>query len=158
VENHRFGYRKITVEHPVLTKTGKVQMKHGKPEANRALREEHIVPWNESPDVFFAREVLPLAPNAWVDHSRTTEHFDIQMAALFYKVPEGETLDGSLTRNITTLRERVSELKEEMDAKMRTYQERLDTLKEKLEAFELIAAQRPGLKGKLATRSAKLPR
>jgi len=158
VENHRFGYRKITVEHPVLTKTGKVQMKHGKPEANRALREEHIVPWNESPDVFFAREVLPLAPNAWVDHSRTTEHFDIQMAALFYKVPEGETLDGSLTRNITTLRERVSELKEEMDAKMRTYQERLDTLKEKLEAFELIAAQRPGLKGKLATRSATLPR
>lgn len=149
VENHRFGYRKITVEHPILTKTGKVQMKHGKPEANRALREEHIVPWNESPDVFFAREVLPLAPNAWVDHSRTSEHFDIQMAAHFYKVPEGETLDGSLTRNITTLRERVSELKEEMDAKMRTYQERLDTLKEKLEAFELIAAQRPGLKLRL---------
>lgn len=158
VENHRFGYRKITVEHPILTKTGKVQMKHGKPEANRALREEHIVPWNESPDVFFAREVLPLAPNAWVDHSRTSEHFDIQMAAFFYKVPEGETLDGSLTRNITTLRERVSELKEEMEAKMRTYQERLDTLKEKLEAFERIAAQRPGLKGKLATRGTTLQR
>ena len=158
VENHRFGYRKITVEHPVLTKTGKVQMKRGKPEANRALREEHIVPWNESPDVFFAREVLPMAPNAWVDHSRTTEHFDIQMAALFYKVPEGETLDGSLTRNITTLRERVSELKEEMDAKMRAYQERLDTLQEKLEAFELIAAQRPGLKLRLPLRGTTLPR
>lgn len=158
VENHRFGYRKITVDHPVLTKTGKVQMKHGKPEANRALREEFIVAWDESPDVFFAREVLPMAPNAWIDHSRTTEHFDIQMSALFYKVPEGETLDGSLTRNITSLRDRVSELKEEMEAKMRTYQERLDTLKEKLEAFELIAAQRPGLKGKLATRSATLPR
>lgn len=158
VENHCFGYRKITVDHPVLTKTGKVQMKQGKPEANRALREEYFVPWNESPDVFFAREVLPLAPNAWIDHSRTTEHFDIQMAALFYKVPEGETLDGSLTRNITSLRDRVSELKEEMEAKMRTYQERLDTLKEKLEAFELIAAQRPGLKGTLATRSTTLLR
>jgi stress response protein YsnF len=80
------------------------------------------------------------------------------MAALFYKVPEGETLDGSLTRNITTLRERVSELKEEMDARMRTYQERLDTLKEKLEAFELIAAQRPGLKLRLPVRGATLPR
>lgn len=53
---------------------------------------------------------------------------------------------------------RVSELKEEMDAKMRTYQERLDTLKEKQEAFELIAAQRPGLKLRLPARGATLPR
>ena len=62
------------------------------------------------------------------------------MAAHFYKVSEGGVSDGSLPRNMTSLRER------------------LDTLKEKPDVSELIAAQRPGLKLRLPVRGATLPR
>ncbi len=145
VENYKFAYRKIMVEHPKLTKTGKIQMKLGKPEADRTLSEEFTVAWNESPDVFFAREVLPIDPNAWFEPKRISEHCAIHFAAHFYKVPDGETLEGSLIRNITSLRERINGLKEEYEAKLRQYEERIGTLNQKLETFEHIASHVPGL-------------
>lgn len=43
---------------------------HGSPEPDPELRDTESVPLSESIDAFFAREVLPHVPDAWIDTSR----------------------------------------------------------------------------------------
>lgn len=57
----------------------------GKPEPDASLRDTENVPWDEDIDAYVAREVLPYAPDAWVDHSRTREGAEIPFTRHFYK-------------------------------------------------------------------------
>lgn len=71
--NESFGYRTITVERPLHDTDGKIvfgtkcKMK-GKPMPDANLRDTENVPLSEDVEVYFAREVLPHAPDAWIDH------------------------------------------------------------------------------------------
>ncbi|GAA2571420.1 class I SAM-dependent DNA methyltransferase [Microbacterium binotii] len=57
----------------------------GHPEPDASLRDTENVPWEEDVDVYVAREVLPYAPDAWVDHSKTKEGAEIPFTRHFYK-------------------------------------------------------------------------
>ncbi|MBY8092263.1 type I restriction-modification system subunit M [Vibrio fluvialis] len=66
-----------------LVKSGKDK---GKPEANPDLRDNENVPLTEAVDEYFAREVLPHVPDAWIDESKTDE-LDGQVGIVGYEIP-----------------------------------------------------------------------
>ncbi len=57
----------------------------GHPEADPSLRDTENVPWGEDVDAYVAREVLPYARDAWVDHSKTKEGAEIPFTRHFYQ-------------------------------------------------------------------------
>lgn len=57
----------------------------GKPEPDASLRDTENVPWDENVDAYIAREVLPYAPDAWVDQAKTKEGAEIPFTRHFYR-------------------------------------------------------------------------
>ncbi len=57
----------------------------GNPEPDASLRDTENVPWDEDVDTYVAREVLPYAPDAWVDHAKTKEGAEIPFTRHFYQ-------------------------------------------------------------------------
>ncbi|MFS2279193.1 class I SAM-dependent DNA methyltransferase [Microbacterium sp. OR21] len=57
----------------------------GRPEPDASLRDTENVPWDEDIDAYVAREVLPYAPDAWVDHSKTKAGAEIPFTRQFYQ-------------------------------------------------------------------------
>ncbi len=88
-KNGDFGYRTITVERPERDATGKVvkatkgKLK-GKPQPDANLRDTENVPLSEDVEAYFKREVLPHAPDAWIDHEKTKVGYEIPFNRHFY--------------------------------------------------------------------------
>lgn len=49
----------------------------GKPQPDSSLRDTENVPLGEDVDVYFKREVLPHAADAWIDHEKTKVGYEI---------------------------------------------------------------------------------
>jgi len=87
--NEAFGYRTITVERPLLDDKGQPVVGQkgkakGKPLADSARRDTENVPLSEDVDAYFAREVLPHAPDAWIDADKTKVGYEIPFNRHFY--------------------------------------------------------------------------
>ncbi|MBD9454055.1 SAM-dependent DNA methyltransferase [Rhizobium sp. RHZ02] len=87
--NEAFGYRTITVERPLRDEKGNVVLSakgkaKGKPQADSSLRDTENVPLGEEVDSYFAREVLPHAKDAWIDHEKTKTGYEIPFNRHFY--------------------------------------------------------------------------
>ncbi len=87
--NSAFGYRTITVERPLLDAAGKPVLGQrgkakGKPQADSSLRDTENVPLDQEVEAYFEREVLPHAPNAWIDHEKTKVGYEIPFTRHFY--------------------------------------------------------------------------
>ena len=80
-----FGYTKIVVERPLRDADGNLVLKKGKPQADSALRDTENVPLTEDIDEYFAREVLPFAPDAWIDRAKSKVGYEIPFTRYFYK-------------------------------------------------------------------------
>lgn len=68
-----FGYRRITVERPLI-EDGQIIMSKGQPKPDPALRDNENIPLSEDIHTYFAREVLPHVPDAWI--SKDKKHLD----------------------------------------------------------------------------------
>ena len=84
-----FGYRTITVERPLRDDKGKVILGEkgklkGKPQPDSSLRDTENVPLSEDVTAYFKREVLPHAPDAWIDHDKTKVGYEIPFNRHFY--------------------------------------------------------------------------
>ena len=84
------GYNKITVESPALDDNGKPIIKKGKPVADTSKRDTESVPLDEDVDAYFAREVLPYRPDAWIDKAKTKVGYEIPFTRTFYEYEELE--------------------------------------------------------------------
>jgi type I restriction enzyme M protein len=88
-KNEDFGYRTITVERPERDSAGKIvkatkgKLK-GKPQPDSSLRDTENVPLSEDIETYFEREVLPHAPDAWIDHEKTKIGYEIPFNRHFY--------------------------------------------------------------------------
>ena len=80
-----FGYSKIVVERPQKDEKGKIILKKGLPVADTSLRDTENVPLKQDIDEYFKREVLPYAPDAWIDKSKTKVGYEIPFTRYFYK-------------------------------------------------------------------------
>ena len=72
---------------------GTVVMKKGKPVADPTLRDTENVPLVEDIDEYFAREVLPYAPDAWIDKKKTKVGYEIPMTRYFYEYQAPEAIE-----------------------------------------------------------------
>ena len=83
--NEDFGYTKIVVERPLRDANGELILKKGRKQADSALRDTENVPLTEDIEEYFAREVLPFAPDAWIDKKKSKIGYEIPFTRYFYK-------------------------------------------------------------------------
>lgn len=116
--NNAFGYRTITVERPLRDEAGKIVLSErgknkGKPQADSALRDTENVPVAEDVDAYFKREVLPHAPDAWIDESKTKIGYEVPFNRQFYvfEAPRQlEEIDADLKRVTDRIKKMIEEL------------------------------------------------
>ena len=106
-ESMEFGYNKIVVERPQRDEAGNILLKRGKPVPDTSLRDTENVPLVQDIDAYFAREVLPYAPDAWIDHSKTKVGYEIPMTRYFYEYQAPEAVKDIVAR-ITALEQDIS--------------------------------------------------
>ena len=112
-ESVEFGYNKIVVERPQRDEAGNILLKRGKPVPDTSLRDTENVPLVQDIDAYFAREVLPYAPDAWIDHSKTKVGYEIPMTRYFYEYQAPEAVEDIVAR-ITALEQDISAGLEEL--------------------------------------------
>ena len=84
-KNEDFGYRKVVVERPLRDERGKPILKKGKVQADPKLRDTENIPLSEDVAEYMKREVLPYAPDAWIDESKTKIGYEIPFTRYFYE-------------------------------------------------------------------------
>lgn len=84
-DNSDFGYTKIVVERPLRDESGNLVLKKGKPQPDADLRDTENVPLKENIEDYFAREVLPFVPDAWIDTKKSKVGYEIPFTRYFYK-------------------------------------------------------------------------
>jgi type I restriction enzyme M protein len=83
--NEFFGYRKLTIEQP-LVQDGKVVMdKKGNMKPDGSLRDSERIPLDVDIDDYFEKEVKPHLPNSWVDKDKTQVGYEINFTKYFYQ-------------------------------------------------------------------------
>ncbi len=88
-DNEEFGYYSITVERPLRDEAGNVVLAQkgklkGKPQPDSSLRDTENVPYLKDVAEYFKREVLPHAPDAWIDPDKTKVGYEIPFNRHFY--------------------------------------------------------------------------
>ena len=112
-----FGYNKISVLRPQRDENGEiVKDKKGKPVADKSLSDTENVPLVEDIDKYFEREVLPFAPDAWIDKKATKVGYEIPMTRYFYKYQVPETTE--------SIQARLSEIEKDITASLNSLFER----------------------------------
>lgn len=84
-DNVEFGYNRITIEAPQVDEEGEYVLKKGKKVVDTSKRDTENVPLDEDIDSYFKREVLPYAPDSWIDKSKTKVGYEIPFTRYFYK-------------------------------------------------------------------------
>ncbi|MCI7612034.1 MAG: hypothetical protein MSS66_03425 [Selenomonadaceae bacterium] len=97
-EAEDFGYSKIVVERPQKDEAGNAVLKKGKPVADASLRDTENVPSKEDIEEYFKREVLPYAPDAWIDVKKTKVGYEIPMTRYFYEYQAPEPVESIAVR------------------------------------------------------------
>lgn len=97
-DNSAFGYTSITIERPERAADGRVLLASkgktkGQPLPDANLRDSENVPLGEDVTAYFKREVLPHAPDAWIDHDKTKIGYEIPFNRHFYVFKPPRRLD-----------------------------------------------------------------
>lgn len=82
--------------------------KNGNPEPDSELRDTEQIPVKEDIKNYFEREVLPFAPDAWIDEDKTKVGYEIPFTKYFYKYEELGDADETLNE-IKTLGNSIQE-------------------------------------------------
>ena len=83
-----FGYWKITVLQPQRDESGKpIKDKKGRMKPDKELTDTEQVPllYPGGIEAFMEKEVLPFAPDAWVDEEKTLIGYELSFTKYFYK-------------------------------------------------------------------------
>lgn len=87
-DNKDFGYLTVTVERPLRDERGKiVRDRKGKPKADSSLRDTENIPLTEDVDEYMAREVLPYAPDAWIEPRKNKQTKVMEIGTTGYEIP-----------------------------------------------------------------------
>jgi type I restriction enzyme M protein len=101
-ENEFFGYRKVTIEHP-LKEDGKiVKDKKGVVKTDGSLRDNERIPLSFDVDEYFEREVKQHLPESWMDRDKDTIGYEINFTKYFYQYKPLRSLE-DLTKELLDL-------------------------------------------------------
>lgn len=87
-----------------------INSRTGKASPDVSLRDTENVPLTEDIDAYFAREVLPFAPDAWIDESKTKVGYEIPFTRYFYKF--------EAPRSSAEIMQEILELEKELDGSL----------------------------------------
>jgi type I restriction enzyme M protein len=87
--NADFGYSTITIERPLRDEAGNIVLAQrgkakGKAQSNASLRDTENIPLKDNIEDYFKREVLPHAPDSWIDTEKTKVGYEIPFNRYFY--------------------------------------------------------------------------
>ena len=92
-DNDFFGFTKVAVETPVCDEAGKPILKKGKPQPDKTKSDSEIIPLSENIDDYFAANVLPYNPLAYMDRSKDKIGYEVRFTRLFYKFTPPRSAD-----------------------------------------------------------------
>lgn len=92
-DNEDFKYTKVVVERPLLDEAGKPVLKKGKPQPDSSRRDTESIPFKEDIDAYMEKNVLPYAPDAWIDTNKSKVGYEIPFTREFYKYVEPRKSD-----------------------------------------------------------------
>ncbi len=118
--NEEFGYTTITVERPLRDEAGKPVLgvkgkQKGKLQPDSTLRDTENVPLTDDIQAYFEREVLPHAPDAWIDKEKNKVGYEIPFNRYFYVFEPSRslhTIDEELKAISTNIMKMLEELAE----------------------------------------------
>ena len=84
---------------PVIEQATRASVRY---EADPDLRDTESVPLKERIEEYFAREVLPYAPDAWINHEKTVKGYEISFTRYFYQFQPLRSLE-AITEDILAL-------------------------------------------------------
>lgn len=84
-DRYDFKYSKVTVERPLRDTGGNIILKNGKPQPDSKLRDTEIIPYGTAFKEYMQKNVLPFAPDAWIDKNKTKIGYEIPFTRQFYK-------------------------------------------------------------------------
>lgn len=84
-DNDDFGYFQLTIEQPEYDAKGKMKMVKGNPKPDSKKRDKENVPLTDDIETYFANEVLPHVPEAWIDYDKTRIGYEINFTKYFYE-------------------------------------------------------------------------
>lgn len=109
-----FLFQKVTVERPKRDDKGEVVLdKKGKVAPEASLRDTERVPFGEDIEAYLTREVLPYAPDAYVDASKTKVGAQIPFDQYFYEyqaLPTTESLEVTIKEKTAKIQSMLSDL------------------------------------------------
>ena len=83
-DNNFFGYTKVTVETAQTDDNG-IIYKKGKPQPVKGKTDTEIVPLQQDVEQYFAKNVLPYNPLAYMDRTKDKIGYEVPFTRLFYK-------------------------------------------------------------------------
>ncbi|WP_063685567.1 type I restriction-modification system subunit M [Bradyrhizobium stylosanthis] len=118
--NEALGYRTITIERPLRDDKGNIIVgtkgkTKGKPQADSELRDTENVPLSEAVHTYFRREVLPYAPDAWINEENTKTGYEVPFTRLFYVFEAPRTL-GEIDADLAQVTARIKAMIEGLAA------------------------------------------
>ena len=111
--NDFFGFTKVAVETPVCDEAGKPILKKGKPQPDKTKSDSEIIPLSENIDDYFAANVLPYNPLAYMDRSKDKIGYEVPFTRLFYKFTPPRSAD-EIFAEFKSLSEEETELMKEI--------------------------------------------
>ena len=119
-DNADFGYSTLTVERPLRDEQGNIVLgskgkQKGQPQPDSSLRDTENVRLKEDIQAYFEREVLPHAPDAWIDHDKTRVGYEISFNRHFYKYIPPRPLD-AIDADLKALSAEIMDLLKEVTA------------------------------------------
>jgi len=117
LDNDDFKYRKVTVERPQRDEKGEIILKKGQPVPDTTLRDNETIAWKENVEEYIKKNVLPFAPDAYIDESKTKIGYEIPFTRQFYKyVPP--RLSDDIFSELKTMEAEETELMKELFGKL----------------------------------------
>jgi type I restriction enzyme M protein len=84
-KNEFFGYRKVTIEQPLMENGKVVKDKKGVVKTDSTLRDNERIPLGVDVDEYFEREVKPHLPESWMDRGKDSVGYEINFTKYFYQ-------------------------------------------------------------------------
>ena len=108
-----FKYTKVVVERPLRDEEGNLVLKGKKKQPDSKLSDTEIIPWTEDFDEYMKKNVLPYAPDAWIDEKKSKVGYEIPFTREFYKyTPLKPSVD--IFEELKVLEQQESELMEKL--------------------------------------------
>jgi type I restriction enzyme M protein len=101
-KNEFFGYRKVTIEQPLMENGKVVKDKKGLVKTDSSLRDNERVPLGVDVNEYFENEVKPHLPESFMDRSKDSIGYEINFTKYFYQYKPLRSLE-DLTKELLDL-------------------------------------------------------